>query len=65
MKRKVCDEGVRPSKPEKMEKPWHDIMQDCLKDKESRQAPAIAFNIVTNVKGITFIDDCQEGCSLD
>ena len=52
IKKKVCDEGLRPSKPDHLADNWYSIMQDCWKNPEDR--PAME-DLTTRIKALVFV----------
>lgn len=64
MKRKICDESLRPSKPDHLEDEWYGIMQDCWKEPDDR--PSIE-DLSPRIKELVFPahSQAEEGYSSD
>ena len=62
MKRKVCDEGLRPSKPDHLADEWYNIMEDCWKEPDDRPSTE---DLTTRIKALVFSNQDEEGYSSD
>ena len=58
MKKKVCDEGARPSKPDHLSDEWYSIMQDCWKEPANR--PPMN-DLTIEMKALLLSNQVEEG----
>jgi serine/threonine protein kinase len=60
IKKRVCEEGLRPSKPDHLADEWYGIMEECWKEPEDR--PSME-DLATKIKDLVFSNQEEEGYS--